>query len=362
MKKSFFLFLLLATGIMAIQACKSTSSTAGAKSGKVSSFTWSNYDFRIVTYNVENLFDLKDNPNTADEDFLPWGMNKWNSERYQTKLKQIYKVLSNISSWEYPAVVALTEIENREVLEDLLSATPLRESDYNIIHEESPDPRGIDVAFMYRQSFFRPIKHEVLRINFPNDPNSRTRDVLYVEGMVHQGDTLHFYICHFPSRRGGEAISEPKRIFVASVVRNHIDSILNLKPAAQIIVTGDFNDEPANRSMQETLRAKESPELMRTGDLYNMMFPMYKKGYGTYKFQASWNMLDQFAISASLLDSTSTVFTRPSAVAIYQPEWLEMKDDLNPGTKPFRTYSGPSYLGGYSDHFPIYMDLYFRRE
>jgi endonuclease/exonuclease/phosphatase family metal-dependent hydrolase len=356
------LFVLLIAGFLIWTACQTPSPSMGTVVKPKSDVTWADYDFRIVTYNVENLFDLVDDPKTADDDFLPWGINRWNREKYETKIKRIFKVIANISSWEYPAVITLTEIENRTVLEDLIASTPLSESDYSIIHEESPDPRGIDVAMLYRRSFFRPIKHEALRISFPTDPYGRTRDVLYVEGLVHQEDTLHFYICHFPSRRGGEAISEPKRIHVASVVRNHIDSILQVKPNAQIIVTGDFNDEPANSSMEVTLRAKDKPENMAYGDLYNMMFPMYKKGYGTYKFQTSWNMLDQFAISAALLDSTSAVYTKPSAVAIYQPEWLEVSDDLNPGTKPFRTYSGPNYLGGYSDHFPVYMDLYFRRE
>jgi hypothetical protein len=361
--KKYLPFIFFAAMLAFWSACSTQLNTGtGNFTTGSSSVTWSDYDFRIVNYNVENLFDLVDDPKTADDDFLPWGINKWNRERYELKLKRIFKVISNISSWEYPAVITLTEIENRAVLEDLISATPLTESDYSIIHEESPDPRGIDVAMLYRRSFFRPIKHEALRIQFPFDPSGRTRDILYVEGLVHQEDTLHFYICHFPSRRGGEAISEPKRIHVASIVRNHIDSIFQVKPHAKIIVTGDFNDEPANNSMQVTLRAKDNPQQMKEGDLYNMMFPMYKKGYGSYKFQTSWNMLDQFAVSASLLDSASSVFTRPSATAIFKPDWLEVADDLNPGTKPFRTYNGPNYLGGYSDHFPVYMDLFFRRD
>jgi endonuclease/exonuclease/phosphatase family metal-dependent hydrolase len=349
-------------GLLLLLSCSGQKKTSSEKVVSSGTETWSAYDLRFVNYNVENLFDLIDDPQKEDDDFLPWGINKWNQERLQTKLKRIFKVIANISAWEYPGIITLTEIENRNVLEYLLSATPLSESDYHIIHEESPDPRGIDVAMLYRRSFFRPIRHEAIRVTFPFDPYARTRDILYVEGLVHKQDTLHIFVCHFPSRRGGEAASEPRRTYVASLVRAKIDSIMEASPAAKIIVTGDFNDEPANTSMREVLRGRESPEEMQPGDLYNMMYPMYKKGYGSYKFQASWNMLDQFLISAALLDTTGSVYTKRESAVIYKPEWLEVVDDVHPGTKPFRTYSGPNYLGGYSDHFPTYMDLYFRKE
>lgn len=346
-----------------LSGCKSSSGlTANTDKATSTAGTKADYDLRFMTYNVENLFDTQDDPNKADEDFLPWGINKWNLERYQTKLKRIFKVISNISGWEYPGIIALTEIENRQVLEDLIQATPLTESDYSIIHEESPDARGIDVALLYRRSLFRPVTHTAIPVAIGSDPSFKTRDILYVEGLVNHHDTLHIFVCHFPSRRGGEAESEPKRILAASIVRSKADSILSHQPQARIIITGDFNDDPANRSIREILRGKASTDAMQEGDFYNMMYPMYLKGYGTYKFQSSWNMLDQYIISPGLLNPESTTYTTVESVQIFQPDWLSAQDDAHPGNKPARTYSGPNYLGGYSDHYPVYMDLYFRKK
>lgn len=343
-----------------LSSCKSPKTTVGASSSPTT-ITSAKYDLRIVTYNVENLFDTKDDPNKIDDDFLPWGMYKWTQERYQTKLKRIFKVLSNVSEWDYPGIIALTEIENRAVLEDLINATPLVESDYGIIHEESPDARGIDVAFLFRRSLFRPIAHEKLPVTMAKDSTFKTRDILYVQGIVNREDTLHFFVAHFPSRRGGEAESEPKRVLTASILRAKCDSILKFQPHANIIITGDFNDDPSNVSMSEVLRGKSSLEEMQSGDFYNMMYPLYKKGYGTYKFQTSWNMLDQYVISPSLLNAENGIYTTTQSVQIFQADWLSTNDDANPGLKPSRTYNGPNYLGGYSDHYPVFMDLYFKK-
>lgn len=356
------IFLLFCSGmLLTILSCSSPGNVSNNTSKSSSDNTWSTYDLRFVNYNVENLFDTQDDPNTADEDFLPYGVNRWTQDRYLVKLKNIFKVFANISAWEYPGIITLTEVENRKVLEDLLSGTPLSEADYNIIHEESPDPRGIDVAMLYRPSYFRPLTHEYIHVKFPFDENGRTRDILYVEGLVHQQDTLHIFACHFPSRRGGEATSEPRRLYVAGLVRHKVDSLLAVDPDKRIIITGDFNDEPSNASMQDVIRGKSDYTKLQPGDLYNMMFPLHKAGYGSYKFQTSWNMLDQFIVSPALLDTNQNVFTRPDAAVIFKPEWLELTDDANPGTKPFRTYSGPNYLGGYSDHFPTYVDLFFKK-
>lgn len=357
MKKIFFLSIV---SVFLFAACKSPNVTTTSDTSSLST-SQKNYDLRIVTYNVENLFDTKDDPDKIDDDFLPWGMYKWNQERYQTKLKRIFKVLSNVSEWEYPGIIALTEVENRTVLEDLINATPFAESDYGIIHEESPDARGIDVAMLYRRSIFRPISHEAIPVKMPNDPGFKTRDILYVQGLVHHSDTLHFFVAHFPSRRGGEAESEPKRILAASVLRAKCDSILSHQPQAKIIITGDFNDDPANASMSETLRGKATLEGAQPGDFFNMMYDAYKKGYGTYKFQSSWNMLDQYVISPALLNPENSIYTTEHSAYIFQPDWLSVKDDAHPGMKPNRTYSGPNYLGGYSDHYPIYMDIFFRK-
>lgn len=350
--------LYLFISISAFLSCKTTFISSDYPT-EAKSTAKESYDMRIVTYNVENLFDTKHDEGKRDHDFLPWGMNNWTQERYQTKLKKIFKVLANISEWEYPAIISLTEIENRAVLEDLISATPLSESDYAILHEESPDVRGIDVAILYKESMFQPISHEAILVNFPGQKNFKTRDILYTKGVVNKKDTLHFFVTHFPSRLGGEAESEPKRLRAATILRNKADSILIQEPNANIIITGDFNDDPTNASVYSVLRGKETLENAEPGDFFNMMYASYMKGYGSYKYQSTWNMLDQFIVSPSLLDKNNGIYTTTTSAYIFQPDWLSINDDRHPGLKPLRTYSGPNYIGGYSDHYPVFMDIYF---
>jgi len=318
-------------------------------------------DIRMVTYNVENLFDTKDDTLKDDNEFLPYGMKNWNYEKYTVKLRQLYKVIANIGGEKMPDMICLTEIENKKVLQDLIERTPLNDFDYGIIHEESPDPRGIDVGFLYRKTTFIPIKHEIIRINFPFDSTSKTRDVLMIEGLLNNEDTIHTFICHFPSRRGGEVASEPRRGFVASEVRKKVDSLLNININANIVVTGDFNDEPNNTSIYDTLNAKGNINNDNYRELYNFMYDMkVNKGLGTYKFQGYWNMLDHYIVSLSMLKGINKLYTPPNAAAIFKQPWLEQADDEAPGTKPFRTYGGPNYYGGYSDHFPVYLDIFFK--
>jgi predicted extracellular nuclease len=316
-------------------------------------------DIRFVSYNVENLFDMVDDPEKADDEFLPWGMRGWKAERYNKKLKDIYKVLVNLGGWELPEIIGLIEVENRTVLEDLIERTPLSMHGYSIIHHDSPDARGIDVALIYRKEHFIPLYDEAIRVVFPFDTLGKTRDILYVSGVVNKRDTLHVFMCHFPSRRGGEATSAPRRIYVASLVRAKVDSLLAGNPNANIIVAGDFNDEPEDVSVREGLRAKGSVEEMGTGDLFNFMYAKKERGLGTYKFQGFWNMLDHIIVSQGLLDQSAGVFAPPHAAHIFRPEWLTVPDDNSPGVKPFYTFTGVQYTGGYSDHFPVYLDLFF---
>jgi predicted extracellular nuclease len=317
-------------------------------------------DLRFVFYNVENLFDIYDDTVKQDDEFLPWGLKGWSRDRYEEKLRKIFKVLVNTGGWEMPDMIGMCEIENRFVLRELLEKTPLSREDYGIIHEESPDARGIDLGFLYRRDKFTPIGHEAVRIKFPSGSSYRTRDLLRIEGLVNNRDTLHIFLCHFPSRRGGETASEPRRLHVAAVVRARIDSILGVQPGARIIVTGDFNDEPSNNSIYEVLQAKGSWTGLEKGQLYNYMHPYQtKEGRGTYKYGGFWNMLDKFIISQGLMHPGGHVYAKPNSAQIYQRPWLMTDDDDAPGRKPFRTYGGAYYYGGYSDHLPIYLDLFF---
>lgn len=319
-------------------------------------------DLRLVNYNVENLYDTYDDTTKDDEEFLPWGLKGWTTDRYNQKLKNIYKVLVNVGGWEMPDIITLQEIENKRVLEDLINRTPMSENKYGIIHEDSPDLRGVDVGFIYRRDKFTPLQHSIIRIKFPFDTLVKTRDILVVKGLVNKmKDTITIFVFHSPSRRGGETASEPRRVFVAEQARLKIDSILAINPESKIILMGDFNDEPDNKSLFETLRGKGDFDKLLPGDMYNFMYNLkINKGLGSYKFQEFWNCIDNLVVSQGLFSKSATTYCTLNSAQIYNKDWLVMPDDQAPGVKPFRTYNGPQYAGGYSDHLPVYIDLYFR--
>ncbi|MBT6836711.1 MAG: hypothetical protein HOA61_11765, partial [Bacteroidetes bacterium] len=215
----------------------------------------SEQSLHIMFYNVENLFDTLDDPRTNDNDFLPNGSYNWHSYRYYDKLNKIAKVVLATGGWDDIDLIGLCEIENRKVLDDLVFHTPLKSNKYEIIHKESPDRRGIDVALLYSRDKFKPIYYAFTKIIFPFDSSIRTRDILYAKGVVLNRDTLHLFVNHWPSRRGGKEVSEKRRVYVASVLREKVDSILKHNASSNIVIMGDFNDEPMDRSIQEILNA-----------------------------------------------------------------------------------------------------------
>jgi len=313
--------------------------------------------YRLISYNVENLFDTWDEEFKFDDDFTPTGRNYWGRERYEKKLNDIGKVLVNVSGDEVPAIIGLVEIENKTVLEDLLAKSPLQKFQYAIVHEESPDERGIDVALLYDTEQFRYLDHQIGRIEFPSPIRDRTRDMLMVKGML-GGDTVYVSVNHWPSRRGGDAETELKRIYVAKQLKEKTDAILDEQPNAGIIIMGDFNDTPLNRSVEETLAAK--PWGSEDARYINMFYAKAKAGEGTYKYQNQWNMLDQFIVSYNLTDDVGNLFVTENSATIYDADWLKEGDPVYPGDRIFRTFRGPRYVGGYSDHFPIVLDVYKR--
>jgi len=312
---------------------------------------------RFVFYNVENLFDTENDSLTRDDDFTPTGVKAWGTSRYRDKLSNIYKVLIAVGGWDPPTLVGLCEIENRFVLHELISTTPLRKFDYQIIHQDSPDGRGIDVGLLYRADQFKPISEKFIRVTFPFAPESKTRDVLYAKGLVFNQDTIHIFINHWPSKFGGAQATIPNRRYVAELLRFHVDSIFALNPLANIIITGDFNDEPGDESLLLGLKARKDTIGMKPGELLNLMYPAFEQGQGTEKFQQHWGLLDQFIVSYSLMYLKSQAHVSEGKAHIFNAPFLETQDEKFLGTMPFRTYAGPKYLGGYSDHYPIYMDL-----
>ena len=300
----------------------------------------------VVFYNVENLFDTIDDPHVNDNEFLPDSKKEWTTERYQKKLNDIAKVLTGINPADLPEVIGLCEVENLSVLQDLVNTPAMAKGKYRIVHHDSRDARGIDVALLYRPAEFKLISSEAIDL----DAGFRTRDILHVHGKF-GADEIHFFVNHWPSRVGGAEESEPRRIAVAQVLKNKVDELLDQNPSSKIIIMGDMNDEPDNPSLLQTLGAKAPGN---GGNLVNLMFPLYEQNQGSYKYRGDWNMLDQLIVTNPLLDGKGFVTIVPGN--IYQDEWM-LYVNRNGEISPNRTYSGSTYTGGVSDHFPVYLKL-----
>lgn len=314
--------------------------------------------FKVMSYNVENYFDCVDDSLTQDEEYLPTGIRAWNIEKYRTKQNHISKVIASVGGWEPPALVALCEIESEKCLADLTKSSPLKNLRYKYVHYESPDARGVDVALLYQPEMFKPFRSQPIRINFPNS-DSKTRDILYVAGKIPTGDTLNVFVCHFPSRLGGELESEDRRDFVASTLRTKVDSVFSTDKDANIIIMGDFNDYPTNESIEKTLKANELKDSTSTTELYNLAYALHEKGIGSHKHEAEWGMLDQIIVSGNLLKSENKISTSQKDMHVFDADFLLQDDEKFLGKVPFRTYNGMKYQGGYADHLPVYVDLWW---
>ena len=306
----------------------------------------------VMFWNVENYFDTYDNPSTTDEEFTPTGDNRWGRARFEKKRDDIAKtiLLAADQYGDLPALIGLAEVENAFVLQELLEETPLARTQYKYIHKDSPDSRGIDVALLYREELFTPLETKYIGFSFP------TRDVLYTKGVVNGLDTLHIMVNHWPSKRGNEESSGRKREYVSLKVSHVVDSILQRNPAANIVLMGDFND------------THDSSPLKNLEQLVNLA-KWAEGAEGTYKYRESWSMIDQFLVSENLIKEESSIKEKNEAfrpqwiythrnMEIFAPEALFAEDATYMGVKPKRTYSGPRYLGGISDHLPVVFKLY----
>jgi predicted extracellular nuclease len=307
----------------------------------------------VAFYNVENLFDTVDDPHKNDNEFLPGSKKKWTETRYTKKLEDLAKVLSSINKNELPEIVGLCEVENKKVLTDLVNAKYLSEGNYKIVHYESPDFRGIDCALIYRPDEFKVLKSFAVKVQFKDKPGYSTRDILYVKGKTKNRETLHIFVNHWPSRIGGVEKSEPRRVAVATILKSKIDSVLAESPKANIIVLGDMNDEPSNSSLAQVLGAQKPGT--QNSRLINLMYPVHENKMGSYNYRGNWNMLDNIVVSESLLDNKGFRCT-PEKGFVFHKEWMEYKNRKGE-ISPNRTYGGPNYYGGISDHFPVYFNL-----
>lgn len=307
---------------------------------------------RIAFYNVENLFDTIDDPIKPDDDFTPEGRQQWSKARYFAKLLKIAKVVEGM---EHPAFIGMCEVENKSVLEDLVSRPALSNRAYGIAHYESPDYRGIDVALLYDQKQFKLEKSGTIRINFPAEivEDYTTRDILMVEGTFQKEHQLYLFVNHWPSRRGGLKESEPKRTYVAEQLKKAVDSLFNINPNAQIVIMGDFNDETDNKSITEVLNAQQTDTNIAPQQLYNCFAKFDQAKKGSYNFRGNMNMLDQIIVSSALMEESNLSVDNPT---IFKQDWMIYKGKKY-GDAPNRTFGGPNYYGGISDHFPVYVDL-----
>ncbi len=309
----------------------------------------------VVFYNVENLFDTIIDPEKQDDDFSPSGKYTWNTARYYEKCDRLAEVIAmGGKDGELPAIVGLCEVENEAVLRDLVQREPLRKGKYEIIHFPSLDVRGIDVALLYRPKIFTPEHVETFFVNL-GSAKRPTRDILYVQGMLKGNLAIHLFVNHWPSRYGGQEKSEPNRMAAAEILRTAVDEIISEDPNAAVLVMGDFNDYPSNRSLREALGAKGPEE---TGLLVNLMDASALDQRGTYNYRGEWGFLDQFIVSRSMHEG-GLVMVKPGSAQAYASEEMLFIDPKYGDEKPFRSYFAGQYQGGYSDHLPIRLTLLY---
>jgi len=310
---------------------------------------------RVVFYNVENLFDIYDDPLTDDNQFLPDSEKAWTQDRYDKKLANLSRVIKAVGNGSVPDIIGLCEVENKAVVSDLIKNLE-RSDSYKIVHKDSPDARGIDAALIYNADKFELVSEDFLKIDLPVPFDSMTtRDIVYAE-LKSGGENIHIFVNHWSSRRGGEEKTRPKRAASASAARAKVESIMAKDPEAKILLMGDFNDEPSDPSLISVLKAHHTTGRLETGQLYNLSAQLAQDStVGTYNYRGKWNVLDQFIVSADFLTDRKGLHSGNSA-RVFRKKWLTYNDKKD-GPKPSKTYGGKNYYGGFSDHYPIYIDL-----
>ncbi len=313
----------------------------------------------IGFYNLENLFDTINDPNVNDEEFLPGGTKNYTGKIYLDKLNHLASVLSKIGTDLSPdglSIIGNAEVENEGVLKDLVNEPLLKSRNYQIVHFDSPDERGIDVAMLYNPKYFTLIKKESLNVHLMNSDSTerKTRDVLFVYGK-YDGEDIFVFVNHWPSRRGGEEVSAPGRARAAGVCKAKIDSITAKNPDAKIVVMGDLNDDPVSPSVAVVLGAKGEKNMVGKGGLYNPWVTPYKQGIGTLAYNDSWNLFDQIMVSEAFLNKSNPGYFFNKAEIFSRP-WMLQTSGRYKGY-PKRTFDFDNYIAGYSDHFPTYIVL-----
>ncbi len=305
---------------------------------------------KIAFYNVENLFDTLDDPYINDNAFLPESGLKWNQKRYVLKLQRIARVIKAIEE-PMPLVIGLAEVENRKVLKDLVSAMGLTEKEVGIVHENSPDERGIDVGFLYRKDLISRTEHSSHTVTFQDDLSDRTRDILHVKAFLNNAQVIHFFINHWPSRKDGVQQSLSKRIAAAEALRYQVQTVMDSEPDAKIVVMGDFNCDPGSAPVRRILDKEET----ETGLLYNQGWKTHRDGSGSMMYRGKWFLFDQILISDGFLSSQKGLKFIPDSFTVFSREWMLFYNPKYGDRRPNKTYGGRKYHGGFSDHLPVYI-------
>jgi endonuclease/exonuclease/phosphatase family metal-dependent hydrolase len=305
----------------------------------------------VAFYNCENFFDIVDNPAKNDDEFTPGGKYRYTQAIYEKKLHNIATVIQNMGGSEGPAILGVAEVENNTVLNDLVHQPELARRNYKYEWYDGPDPRGINVALIYNPKYFRVLRSEPLHVDLSGTGGkSITRDVLHVYGIL-DGDTVHVFVNHWPSRIGGEDQSGPKRAIAAHVNKDMIDALMKKNPGTRAIVMGDLNDNPTDNSVTNVLNAKAEPRDVPATGLYDPWADIYKGGEGTESYKKQWNLFDQIIISGAFLQNRKNKLHYELA-AIYKPDFIV---DTYKGYEgqPHRSFKGTYWINGYSDHFPV---------
>lgn len=318
---------------------------------------------KIMTYNVENLFDTKHDSLKNDTEYLPDSELRWTNKRFYDKLHEVMQVIIGVGGDELPLLVGLCEVENNFVLDIMTKSDPYNQLGYDYVHYEGPDTRGIDVALLYQKDKFTPLASRPIPVNLPN--GQETRDLLYTCGTLSDSTMLHIIQVHFPSRREGALASELNREAAAKIARKVVEEIQEVDSQAAIIIMGDFNDNPSDRVPTTTLAALPyTSGSFEDLKLYNLCWDgtsFENKDIGSYFHDGEWDMLDQIIVSGALLNGNLSVRIMPEA-EVYHPKWISKRDKRTGEMIPKRTYVGPFYQGGVSDHFPVFMEMFFKSE
>lgn len=316
--------------------------------------------FGVAFYNLENLFDtIPNNPLGRDDEYTPAGKNQWGSKKYWAKIANLANAISHMTSPNTPmgpAIIGVSEIENRSVLEDLVKAEPIRRWMLQIVHHDSPDRRGVDVGLLYNPRFFRPINVTNHRLVIPDYESFRTRDQMCVVGQL-AGDTVAVIVNHWPSRLGGQEQSSYLREAAARLSKDIADSLWSVNPRMGVIIMGDLNDDPQDRSCAKVLGAKKNPEKVEPHGFYNPWWKKLDDGIGTLAYKGSWNLFDQIIVSGTLLSThTGPGRLHYRSAKVLNFDFLKDSEGTRQGY-PLRTHSGGVWLNGYSDHFPTEIFL-----